>query len=323
MCPTFARAAALAAGLTAATALLPATAADPYPSKPIEFVVPASAGGGTDVMARAFTEAARKYVTQPLVVNDRPGASGGVGMGEVQRAAPDGYKVGVLIAELAIIPHLGMIKFGVDDFIPIARLNADPASLTVRAESPWQTIDDFLAHVKKNPGTVKVGNSGNGSIWHLAAAAVEDKTGVRFNHIPFQGAAPGVLALMGGHVDAMATSPGEVATYVASGKLRTLVVLADQRQPGLFAGVPTAKEKGIDLSIGTWRGLGVPLNTPPEAVAFLRETTRKAVDDPVFKDAMAKANLTVAYQDGESFGRFMKASSGTFRQLVGKINVKE
>ena len=146
---------------------------------PSSLIVPSSPGGGTDVMTRTFTDVARKYISQPLVVTNKPGASGGIGMGEVQRAAPDGYKVSVLISELAIIPHLGMIKFTTNDFIPIARINADPGTITVRADAPWSTVEEFLAHARKNPGEVKMGNAGSGTIWHLAAAAVEDKTGVR------------------------------------------------------------------------------------------------------------------------------------------------
>ncbi|WP_066337637.1 Bug family tripartite tricarboxylate transporter substrate binding protein [Azohydromonas lata] len=310
----------LGAVLALATALSPAWAAD-YPTRPIELVVPSSAGGGTDVMARNFADAARKYLPQPFVVTNKPGVSGGLAMGEVQRAAPDGYKVVVLISELAIIPHLGMVKFGVQDFIPIARLNADPGTITVRADAPWHTVEEFLAHARKNPGAVAMGNAGSGSIWHLAAAAVEQKTGVRFNHVPFQGAAPSVVALLGGHVDAIAVSPAEIGPHVASGKLKVLGVMAEQRLGGQYANVPTFKEQGVDLALGTWRGLGVPLGTPPEVVAVLRETTRKAVAEPAFKDAMAKTNLIVSYMDGEPFKAFMADQSAYFKKLLTTVTI--
>lgn len=313
----------LCAAVTLATGAATTAIAADYPTKSIEFIVPSSPGGGTDVMTRTFTEVARKYIAQPMIVTNKPGASGGIGMGEVQRAAPDGYKVSVLISELAIIPHLKMIKFGVNDFIPIARLNGDPGTVTVRADAPWTTIEAFLEHARKNPGDVKVGNAGAGSIWHLAAAAIEQKTGVQFNHIPFQGAAPSVLGLVGGHVDAITVSPAEVASFVASGKLKVLAIMADQRLPDLYAAVPTFKERGIDLSLGTWRGLGVPLNTPPETVKYLRDATRKTAEDPAFKDAMAKNNLLLAYMEGEQFKPFMNAQSEFFKNLLTKISVQK
>jgi tripartite-type tricarboxylate transporter receptor subunit TctC len=294
-----------------------------YPSKPIEFVVPSSAGGGTDVMTRTFTDVARKYITAPLIVSNKPGAGGGIGMGEVQRAAPDGYKVGVLISELAIIPHLNMTKFTGEDFIPIARINADPGTIAVRTDSPYNTIEALLEHAKKNPGDIKMGNAGSGTIWHLAAAAVEEKAGVKFTHIPFQGAAPSVLGLVGGHVDAIAVSPAEVGPFVASGKLKVLALMADKRLPGLYEKVPTFKERGIDLSVGTWRGLGVPLKTPPEIVAYLRAATQKTVEDPAFAAAMEKNNLLMSYMDGEQFKSFIAAQSAYFKKLLSTVTIEK
>jgi len=222
-----------------------------YPDRPIELIVPAGAGGGTDVLARAFAEAAKKHLPQPITVINRPGASGMIGHGEMINAKPDGYKLAIVFAEIVIVPHLGLTKLSYEDFTPIARLNADPAAITVQAGAPWNSIEDLLAASRAKGGELKMGNSGNGSIRHLAHAALEDKTGVKYNAIPFGGAAPAVLALLGGHVDAVAVSPGEVAAHVQSGKLKTLAVMADRRVKG-FDSVPTLKERGIDLSIGTW-----------------------------------------------------------------------
>jgi tripartite-type tricarboxylate transporter receptor subunit TctC len=209
--------------------------AQAYPNKPIEVMVAFQPGGGTDSLARAYAEAAKKYTTQSLVVYNKPGASGAIGLADVVNAKPDGYKIAMLFVEVTILPHMGITKITQDDFIPIARLNADPAAITVKADSPYNTIEEFLAAAKKTGSDVKVGNAGNGSIWHLAAASLEEKTGARFNHIPFQGAGPAVLALLGGHVDAVGVSPAEVAVHVAAGKLKILGVMADQRVKGLTA----------------------------------------------------------------------------------------
>ena len=292
-----------------------------YPNRPIELIVPAGAGGGTDVLARAFAEAAKKHLPQPFTVVNRPGASGMIGHGEMINAKPDGYKLAMVFAEIVIVPHLGLSKLSYEDFIPIARLNADPAAITVRADAPWATIEEFLAASRAKPGEIKMGNSGPGSIWHLAHAALEDKVGVKYNPIPFSGAAPAVLALMGGHVDAVAVSPGEVATHVAAGKLKTLAVMADRRLKG-FDNVPTLKERGIDLSIGTWRGLGAPKGTPADVVAVLVETTRKAADEAVIKDTLDRLSMGQSYADAETFRAGMRRDNELFKQLVNKLGIK-
>jgi tripartite-type tricarboxylate transporter receptor subunit TctC len=314
---------ALPALLGAMAALSATAAAADYPSRPIEMIVPSSAGGGTDVMARLFADTAKKYLPQPIVVSNKPGASGGIAMTEVQRAVPDGYKVGVLISELAIIPHLNMTKVTTADFIPLARLNGDPGLIAVRADAPWQSIDDLLARARQQPGSVTMGNAGTGSIWHLAAAAVEEKTGVKFNHVPYQGAAPSVMALVGGHVDAITVSPAEIGSFVAAGKVRVLVSMAERRLGTPYDKVPTFKEKGTDLVLGTWRGLGVPLGTPPEVVQLLREAARKTAEDPAFRDALLRANLQPAYLDGAQFQAFMNSQSDYFKALLGSLHIQK
>ena len=297
--------------------------ASDYPSRPIELIVPVSAGGGTDIVGRAFADAAKKYLPQqPITVFNKPGASGAIGMGELINAKPDGYKIGIVIVELTILPNLGTVKFTASDLRPIARLNADPSAITVRADAPWKTIEEFLAHARANPKKVTMGNGGNGSIWHLAAAALEDKTGISVNHVPFQGSAPAVVGLLGGHVDAVSVSPGEVAQHVAAGKLRTLAVMADRRWAGVFEAVPTLKERGIDLSVEAWRGLAVPKAAPPDVVDTLSTLARKAADDDLFKTTLSKANLGWSYADAAGFQVTIDRDRAFFKQLVPKLEMK-
>lgn len=307
-------AAALAAGQAVAQAR-------DFPSKPIELVVPFQPGGGTDALARAFADATRKHMPQSMIVVNKPGASGAIGWQDVVNAKPDGYRLAVVTVELTTLPHMGLAKFTYDDFTPIARLNADQAAITVRADAPWNTIEEFIAAAKKDNGKLSMGNAGNGSIWHLAAAALEDKTSVKFNHTPFQGAGPAVLALLGGHIDAVAVSPAEVTTYVQAGKLKTLAVMADQRVKG-FDKVPTLKERGIDLTIGTWRGIAAPKNTPPEVVAYLKDLSKKAADEPAFREVLDKQNLGFAYADDVAFKAVMAKDSAYFKTLMGKLDIK-
>ena len=308
------------AALVALSMAGPASAAD-YPSRSIEIVVPFNAGGGTDALARAFADNARKHLAQSFVVNNKPGASGVIGWSDVVNSKPDGYKLALMTVELTILPHLGLAKFGADEFAPIARLNYDPAAITVKGDAPWNTIEEFIAAARKANGETKVGNSGNGSIWHLAAASVEDKTGARFSHIPYSGAAPAVLSLLGGHIDAVAVSPAEVAPHLASGKLKMLGVMADQRVKA-FDKVPTLKERGIDVSIGAWRGLGAPKGTPKEVLEVLKVVTQKTMAEPAMREAMDKLALGYAYGDDLAFKETIDRNNANFKALVPKLNLK-
>jgi tripartite-type tricarboxylate transporter receptor subunit TctC len=308
----------VAAALGAAPA---AAQARDFPTKPIELVVPFQPGGGTDALARAFADATRKHTTQSVIIVNKPGASGAIGWQDMINAKPDGYRLAVVTVEVTTLPHMGLAKFSYEDLTPIARLNADQAAITVRADAPWNTIEEFLAAAKKDSGKISMGNAGNGSIWHLAAAALEDKTGTKFNHTPFQGAGPAVLALMGGHIDAVAVSPAEVTTYVQAGKLKTLAVMAEQRVKG-FDKVPTLKERNIDLVIGTWRGIAAPKNTPPEIVAYLKDLSKKAADEPAFREVLDKQNLGFSYADDVAFKANMARDNAYFKTLMGKLDLK-
>jgi len=221
------------------------------------------------------------------------------------------------------LPALGLMKVNADDFVPVARLNFDPAAVTVRADSPWKTVEAFIADAKKKPGGMQVGNGGIGDIWHVAAAAVEDRTGAQFNHVPFQGAAPAVASLLGGHVDAITVSPGEVMQHVQAGKLRVLAVMADQRLGGIYADTPTLKERNIDLSIGVWRGLSVPKGTPPDVVQTLRTATKAAAAEPAYKETLAKANLGEAYADADAFKAAIESDRQSLKKVLAKLVIQK
>ncbi|MEO3992339.1 Bug family tripartite tricarboxylate transporter substrate binding protein [Pseudocitrobacter cyperus] len=299
----------------------PVTAAA-YPTKQIDLIVPYAAGGGTDLVARAFADAAKPHLPVSIGVINKPGGGGAIGFSEIATARPNGYKVGLGTVELTTLPSLGMVSFKTDSFKPIARLNADPAAITVRADAPWNTIDEFLQWAKENPGKVRIGNSGTGAIWHLAAAALEDKASVKFSHVPYDGAAPAVTGLLGGHIEAVAVSPGEVINQVSAGKLKTLVVMADERVKSMPS-VPTLKEKGIDLSIGTWRGLIVPKNTPQDVVDVLAAAAKATADEPAFQDALNKLNLNYAWLDSAAFQQQINEQQLYFAELLTRLGLKK
>jgi len=308
------------AGTVASVALLAGAHAAEFPTKQIELIVPYAAGGGTDLVARAFADAANRHMPQAIGVVNKTGGGGAVGLSEIMAARPDGYKIGMGTVEITTLPHMGVARFGVDDFTAVARLNAEPSAITVNADSPWKTVEEFLEHAKANPGKVRIGNSGTGAIWHLAAEALAKKAGLKFNHVPYDGANPAVTALLGNHIEAVTVSPAEVSSHVAAGKLRILAVMADQRAK-TFPDVPTLKEKGHDVQVATWRGIVVPKKTPENVVQTLRAVSKRAADEPSFRDQLAKMNLTHAYADGPEFKAAMEKDFTFFKTLMTEIGL--
>ncbi|WP_459616140.1 tripartite tricarboxylate transporter substrate binding protein [Bordetella sp. 2513F-2] len=298
----------------------PAAAAGDYPARPVELVVNFPPGGGTDVVARAFAEAARPHMAHGFVVVNKPGAAGAIGLTDVGNAKPDGYRLGFVTVDMTSVPHLGLTKLTVDDFVPVAMLSEDPSALTVRADAPYKTVEEFIAAAKQNPGGLQVANPGMGSIYHLAAEMFEAAVGVDLNPVPFTGANPAVLSLLGGHIDAVVTSPAEVAQHVAAGKLRILGIMAEERM-ATFPDVPTLREKGHDVVIGAWRGLIAPKGTPQPVVDDLRRISRAALDEPLFRDTLAKQNLSVVYKDQDAFAQVIQSDNVRFRELLSRLGL--
>lgn len=293
-----------------------------FPNKPVTLVVPYAAGGGTDIMARALAKAAEKHLGQPVVVVNRTGGGGAIGLMEGADAKADGYTITCMVTELTILPHLGLLPITYEQFKPIAQINHDPSAITVRADAPWKTAAEFLDYAKAHPGEIKMGNAGTGSIWHLAAATLEKESGLAFTHIPYEGAGPAVSALLSGFVDAVPVSPAEVKTYVQQGKLRTLAI-NDTVSSKALPGVPTLKEAtGLDVTFaGTWRGLAVPKGTPDEVTDVLTQAFMNAAEDPEFKEQMEENGLGLLVKDGEGFGRQLKENHDMLAQLIRELGL--
>ena len=293
-----------------------------FPNKPITLVVPYAAGGGTDITARAMAEAAEKYLDQPIVVVNRTGGGGAIGIMEGASARPDGYTVTYLVAELTTLPHMGLLPITYEKFEPIAQTNFDPSAITVRADAPWTTAAAFLEYARTHPGEVKMGNAGTGSIWHLAAATLEKESGVTFTHIPYEGAGPAVSALASGFVDAVPVSPAEVKSLVEQGQLRTLAVNTAERSEALPK-VPTLYEAtGLRFEfIGTLRGLAVPKGTPQEITDRLEQAFMQATEDPMFRERMRQNGLGLMVRDSESFGSQLKEYHDLFARLIPELGL--
>ena len=292
-----------------------------YPNRPIELVVPYGAGGGTDVLARAFAESAKKHLGQTVTVINKPGASGAIGMADVVQSRPDGYKLVMLVPEIAILPHIGIAKFATEDLVPIVRMNADPFFLVVKGDSPLNSVDEFVEAAKKSKEPMRFGNAGSGGVTHLAQLALEQRIGAKFIHAPFQGNAPAILALLGGHIDAVTTTPSEVQSYMASGQLKVLAVTSEQRLKG-YEQIPSLKERKVDLTVYTWRGVGAPKGIPPVVMSKLVDASLKTVEEPAFKAAMEQLKLGHSVANNETFRMEIARDSAQYKQLIDKFGLK-
>lgn len=302
-------------------ACITAASANDYPSRPIELLVPFAVGGGTDAVGRAFADAAGRHLAQGMIVVNRPGAAGAIGHAEGARAPADGFKLTMVTPEINLAFLQGIGKARSQDFTYIARLNIDPIVLVVPSDSPFKTLEDVLDRAKAKPGEVALANSGKGATYHLAAIALEEKTGLTFNNIPYVGAGPEMTAILGKQVEGGFATTGEAGTYVKAGKFRLLGVMAPDRLKE-FPDVPTFKERGIDLQLGTWRALAVPKGTPPAVIAKLKEVTQKVVQDPRYQQFFVQQYLGMVNEDGEKFGPELEREFKFYSDIVSKLQLK-
>jgi len=312
--------------LVMATALFgcsTAEKADVYPNTSVKMVVPFSAGGGTDLVGRAVADALSAELGQPVVVENVTGGSGMVGTAAVINAKADGYTLLFGTVEVASLPAIGQAPAEVktSDLTPVYLFNADPACISVSVDSPYQTIEDLIEAAKNAPETISIGNGGAGGSFHLAAVSMGLEAGAEFLHVPSaDGTNAAVLSCVGGFVDAVVSSPAEVQAQVEAGTLRILAIASDERLPG-YEEVPTLKESGIDVALGTWRGLFVPKDTPAEVVSALEAACTKAAESQAFKDFMATGNYTIDLRNTTDFSAMVEAQVGLYTEVGKTLNL--
>jgi tripartite-type tricarboxylate transporter receptor subunit TctC len=292
--------------------------AQQFPAKEVSIVIPYAPGGATDLVFRALAASSQKYLGKAVVVVNKPGGGGTVGVVEAQRAKPDGYTLLTAITPLTILPHQVKTTFTYRDFEPIINVVQDPVMFQVRADAPWKTLPEFLDSARKNPDTITVGNSGAGGGVHLIALAFEKAAGVKFNHIPFAGGGPSVTALLGGHINAVSVSPPEGIAQVKAGKLRIIALFSETRMTD-FPSVPTVREQGVDFALGQWRGLAAPKGTPPEVIKALHDAFKKGMEDAAFMKNAADMSVALAYVGPGEFGKLMAADHERYAKLVAEI----
>jgi tripartite-type tricarboxylate transporter receptor subunit TctC len=300
-----------------------APAAAEYPERPITLIVPWGAGGGTDATGRILASMMEKDLGVPVSVVNRTGGSGVIGHSAIATAAPDGYTLGVVTVEIGMMHWQGLTELTYEDYTPLALYNADPAGLQVSADSEWETAQDVLDAIKANPGQYKGTGTGQGGIWHLALAGMLQEAGLAPDAapwVPSQGAAPGLQDLVAGGIDMVTCSVPEAQSMIEAGRVKSLAVMSDERNPA-FPDVPTLKEAaGLDWTLAAWRGIAGPAGMPPEVTEKLVPLLKQIHESAEFNDFMAQRGFGVVWRDPEGFRIWMAESDaalGNVMQAVG------
>lgn len=288
-----------------------------YPERPIEMVVAYGAGGGTDIAARTLVPYLEKYLggDAHITVVNKPGAGGEIGFTELSQAKPDGYTIGFInTPNLVTIPIQREARYSVDSFSPIANMIYDPGAFVAAADGEYKTLDELVAYAKDHPGELTYGTTGIGGDDHLAMLNFERIAGVKLTHVPFPGSAEVRSAILGGHIQLASINISEVIDDVEEGTLVALGQMADkpwEQAPD----VPTFKDQGFDIIMGSARGLAAPAGVPDDLLAKLQEASQKALEDPEFQKAAASQRLPLEFMSGADFQADLQQQDKSFRAI--------
>ncbi|KXJ66738.1 Tat pathway signal protein [Achromobacter xylosoxidans] len=309
-----------------ATAAMTVQAAG-YPERPVTLVVPFPPGGVADTIARPIAQALGDKLGQPIVIENKGGAGGAIGIGQAGRAKPDGYTLLMSLSSISILPAADRLlerkpAYQLDQFVPIARITADPTVLVVRADAPYKTLDEFLEAARKQGGKLSYGSSGIYGTMHVPMEMLQNAAGIKMMHVPFTGAGPAVQALVGGQVDALATGPSSVMQLIQAGRVRPLAHWGDGKLESLPQ-VPSLKSKGFDASFVQWSGIFALAGTPPAVIDKLRDAVKQIADDPAVQARIAGTGSPVQYLDAPAFDDYWKKDSASLEVAVKRIGKVE
>jgi len=293
----------------------------PYPQdKDVTVIIPKSPGGGTDVSTRSVFQFMKQYAEGAnFVPVNRPDGGGVTGMIETAKAKPDGYTLGTVTVELAMFPHQGKSPVTYADFAPILAQIAAPAALIVPADAPYNTVDEFVAYCKENPGKVTMGNSGMGAIWHVATLSFEKAFDVKVKHIPYpNGTADIVAALLGGHINATLADPSGLKSQYEAGSVKILATMSAERSM-IFPKVPTFKELGHDMTIRAWAAIVAPKETPQEVLDYLRAAAEKTTKDPGYQEYLMKQGIDPVSIIGDECYKMMEDDHKMFEEMLKQV----
>jgi tripartite-type tricarboxylate transporter receptor subunit TctC len=298
-------------------------AQDTFPNRPITIVAPFPPGGVADLTARPVAAAMEKILKNPVIVVNKTGAAGAVGMSFVANSKPDGYTLLMALSSISIIPEADKLfdrqpAYTLDQLVPLALFSADPTILVVGANHPWKSVKDLVADAKKRPDQISYSSSGVYGTLHMAMEMFSHAAGIKLKHVPYGGAGPALTAVLGGHQDALASGPAVVIPHIKGGKLRPLAGWGTKRVAAL-PDVPTFKELGYDIEFYIWAGMFAPKGTPEPVMKKVRDTLRQVVQEADFKDAMAKLETPIAYMDAPEFQKFYEKDAKMLAEATRRV----
>jgi len=305
------------------SAAFSAVAQGSWPTRSITMIVPFPPGGLADLVARPVAEAMSRELGQPVVIENKAGAGGGIGMSLAAKSKPDGYTILMALSSLTVIPEADLLlgrtpMFMLNDLRPVARYTADPTVLAVRAESPWKSVQEFVDDAKKRPGAINYGSSGNYGTMHVPMEILAQVSGSKLTHIPFTGAGPAVVALLGGQIDAVSTGPATVLQHIKAGKLRVLGHWGNEKLASM-PDVTSLKDAGFNAEYAQWSGLFIPSATPEPVAQRIRAAARAAAQDAKVKEVILGAGSPVQFQDSPDFEKYVQADAKRMVDVVKKI----
>ena len=268
-----------------------------FPEKPITVIVPFSAGGGLDLLARALEKIAPKYLGQPLVIVNKPGGGGTIGWNELASASPDGYILGISAVDLIVQPLYGITKYYYPTALePLVQVSTSSWIMVVQAGQPWQDVDAIIKYSRQHPGELKFGHTGIGSPPHIIGETFAKVADINIEQVPFRGGSEAIVALLGKHIQIAIVNPSTVKEHMKNGTLRALAVSGEQRltDPDLVQ-IPTLKEQGLDIVFNNWLGVAAPKELPPEVKIKLAEGFKAMISDPEFESSMDILGAKIEY----------------------------
>lgn len=292
-----------------------------FPNKAIEVIVAYKAGGGTDVGARILASVAEEKLGKPLVILNKPGSDGELGYTELAKAKPDGYTIGFINLPTFVSLTLERdTKYEIGDVEPILNHVYDSGVLAVQSSSQWNTLEEFVAYAKENPGDLTISNNGTGASNHIGAAHFAHEADIDVTHVPFGGSTDMIAALRGGHVDATVAKISEVAGLVNSGELRILASFTEDRLEN-FPDIPTMKEHNYDILFGSARALVAPKDTPKEIIDILHDAFKDAMESEAHMEKANNADLPIKYMGPEELAEYIKHEEEYLKEITKIIDL--